>query len=290
MGRIGSTFLSGGSSGIALDAGPGKMTAINAQAAARELIRQHQARENFRALEGELELKSVAAAYEVQDAFVQQLLWARQTSLAGYKIALTTFAMRDMVGFHDSISGCLLQDQLRVSGDSVRAADFGRLIVEFEIAFELARDLPPSATPWTGKSILEHVACAYAALEVADDRNADYAVLPRSILTLTADNAWNQGLVLGTRFAPGDLASLAALEGIALIDGHEVGRGTGRDVLGNPADALAWSANHLASRGAGLTKGALVTTGSMVRSQFPVSGQRVEFVLTGAGEVRLAVE
>ncbi len=59
--------------------------------------------------------------------------------------------------------------------------------------------------------------CAYAALEVADDRNAEYATLPHSILTLIADNAWNQGLVLGTRFAANDLASLAALEGIALI-------------------------------------------------------------------------
>lgn len=267
-----------------------KGDSVDPQAAARELVRQHEARENFRALNGELELKDIVTAYAVQDAYVQQLLRARHTSLAGYKIALTTHAMREMVGFHDSISGCLFKDQMRVSGDSVRAADYGRLIVEFEVAFELARDLPPSPRPWTGEGILEHVACAYAALEVADDRNADYATLRHSILTLTADNAWNQGLVRGTQFAATDLGGLATLEGIALIDGQEVGRGTGRDVLGNPADALAWSANHLASRGAGLTKGVLVTTGSLIRSQFPVSGQQVDFILSGIGEVRLAIE
>ncbi|MES2632985.1 MAG: fumarylacetoacetate hydrolase family protein [Pseudomonadota bacterium] len=266
------------------------MTSLNPQAAARELVRQHEARENFRALDAEFELKDIAAAYAVQDAYVAQLLGARHTSLAGYKIALTTPAMREMVGFHDSISGCLLKDQVFASGSTVRAAAYGHLIVEFEVAFEMAHDLPPSPLPWTGESILEHVACAYAALEVADDRHADYATLRRAILTLTADNAWNQGLVLGTRFAATDFAALAALQGIATIDGREVGRGTGRDVLGNPADALAWSANHLASRGTALTKGALVTTGSLVRSQFPVSGQQVEFVLSGVGEVRLSVE
>lgn len=263
---------------------------MNPEIAARELLRQHEARENFRALDGELALKDIAAAYSVQDTYVQQLLRARHTSLTGYKIALTTHAMQEMVGFYDSISGYLFKDQMRVSGDSVRAADYGRLIVEFEVAFELSRNLPPSSKPWTGDSILEHVACAYAALEVADDRNADYSTLRDSILSLTADNAWNQGLVLGTRFAIVDLASLAALEGIALIDGREVGRGAGRDVLGNPADALAWSANHLAARGMGLTKGAVVTTGSLIRSQFPVAGQQVKFILSSVGEVRLAVE
>ena len=263
---------------------------MDAEAAARELVRQHEARERFRALDGELELRDVDTAYAVQDAYVRQVLRARNTSLAGYKIALTTHAMREMVGFHDSISGRLFTDQLHASGDSVCAADHGRLIVEFEVAFELARDLPPAPAPWTGERILEHVACAYAALEVADDRNADYATLRHSILTLTADNAWNQGLVLGTRFAAGDLAGLAALEGTAFIDGQEVGRGTGRDVLGNPANALAWIANHLSSRGEQLTKGALVTTGSFVRSQFPVAGQQIDFILSGMGEVRLKVE
>lgn len=266
------------------------MTPVDTQAAARELIRQHRAKERFRALDGEFQLTTVAAAYAVQDAYVQQLLLARQTSLAGYKIALTTPAMREMVGFHDSIAGRLFSDQLRACGSRVRAMDHGRLIIEFEVAFELARDLPASPTPWTGSTILEHVACAYVALEIADDRNADYATLRDSILTLTADNAWNQGLVLGTRFIADDLERLAALEGIARMDGKEVGRGTGREVLGNPAEALAWLANQLSSRGAGLAKGELVTTGSLVRSQFPVAGQRVEFALSGVGQVEVTID
>jgi 2-keto-4-pentenoate hydratase len=153
----------------------------------------------------------------------------------------------------------------------------------------MARDLPTSATPWTGARILEHVACAYPALEIADDRRADYAALKASILTLVADNAWNQGLVLGPPCVCGDLQALADIQGIARIDGQEVGRGFGRDVLGNPADALAWLANSLVKRRLSLRADDLVTTGSLVKSQFPVTGQRVEFLLPSFGSVALSI-
>ena len=265
------------------------MNQFNASAAAHELLRQHAQGERFDALQRELALHSAAQAYAVQDEYVRELIRCRATTLAGWKIALTTPAMREMVDFHDSISGRLLRDQIRYSGAVLQGSNYGRLVVEFEIAFEMARDLPRVGTPWTGVSILEHVACGYAALEIADDRHADYATLRQSILTLAADNAWNQGLVLGTRFACNDFDSLACMEGVACIDAQQVGRGFGRDVLGNPCDALAWLANHIAERGEVLKAGSLVTTGSLVKSQFPVAGQRVEFVLTGIGSVSLQV-
>lgn len=258
--------------------------------AATELIRQHRAREAFAALRADLAPDGVQAAYLIQDAYVAQLLEQRRTALAGYKIAITTPAMRDMVGFHDSVSGRLLRDQVYRSGHRVAARDFVRLIVEFEIAFEIAQDLPVRDSPWTGATVLEHVTCAYPALEIADDRSADYPSLQRSVLTLIADNAWNQGLVLGLPVRALDADALQSTEGIAFIDEREVGRGTGRDVLGHPLNALAWLANHLQARGIAIKAGDLVTTGSLVKSQFPQAGNRVAFRLPGFGEVRLDIE
>lgn len=261
-----------------------------AHAAAAELVRQHAQGETFRALAGSFAPASAESAYRIQDAYVALLLEQRRTSPAGYKIAITTPAMRDMVGFQDCVSGRLLRDQLHRSGDSVKAGDYGRLIVEFEIAFRMADDLPPAPAPWTGASILEHVACACPALEIADDRGADYAGLKSAVLTLAADNAWNQGLVLGEPVTGLGADFLQAVEGVAFIDGREVGRGTGRDVLGHPLDALAWLANHLNGRGLAMKAGDIVTTGSLVKSQFPVAGNRIAFRLAGLGEVHLAVE
>lgn len=268
---------------------PSEPDARIAAAAASELIRQHAQREPFRPLDGELSLNSTEIAYRVQDAYVARLAEMRGTRVCGYKIALTTRAMREMVGFHDSIAGYLLEDRLLRSGQSVRAADYGRLIVEFEIAFRIASNLPQAVRPWDRHSIFEYVACAYPALEIADDRNADYAGLAASVLTLVADNAWNQGLVLGAAIGGADADRLLRVEGIATSDSTEIGRGTGRDVLGHPLDALAWLANHLESRGMALAEGSLVTTGSLVRSHFPNSGSALRFELVGMGDVRLDV-
>jgi 2-keto-4-pentenoate hydratase len=260
-----------------------------AQAIAIELLRQHATREPFCGMAGALAMLDPNAAYEAQDAYVALLLLSRQTHLRGYKIALTTPAMREMVGFHDSVSGRLFADQCLPAGQSIAASSYVRLIVEFEIAFEMAHDLPAPSPPWSGTSILEHVACAYPALEIADDRGADYASLNQSILTLIADNAWNQGLVLGDPVRQLEHDMLRDVVGIASIDGKEVGRGTGKDVLGHPLDALAWLANHVQARGLSLKQGDIVTTGSLVKSQFPTAGNRVLFSLPGFGKVGVEV-
>ena len=260
-----------------------------AACAAAELHRQHRQKEQFAALQAPWHIADAGFAYAVQSQFVQQLEYLRGTRTCGYKIALTTPAMRRMVGYHDSVSGCLLQDQILASGSTVRASDYGRLLIEFEIAFRIAADVPTSSTPWMRDSILPYVACAFPALEIADDRNADYAALATSILTLAADNAWNQGLVLGapvTAFTPD---SLLAASGTAFIDGAEVGRGTGADVMGHPLDALAWLANHLQDRGLTLQADHLVTTGSLITSKFPTPGNTLDFRIDGFGSVTLRV-
>lgn len=263
--------------------------AQRAAAAAAELVRQHREKERFAALPPPWSVDDEAFAYAVQDRFVDELEALRDTRCCGYKIALTTPAMRQMVGFHDSISGRLLQDQMLASGSTIRAADHRHLLIEFEIAFRMAADLPATGSPWNRDSILPYVACAHPALEIADDRDADYRQLAGSILTLAADNAWNQGLVLGAAVAGIGAAQLAAACGVATIDGREVGRGLGIDVMGHPLDALAWLANHLQQRGLSLAAGEMVTTGSLVTSKFPAAGSTVGFDIDNLGSVSLHV-
>ena len=260
-----------------------------AVSAARELVRQHRHKERFAALPAPWQISDASSAYAVQRQFVLELERLRGTRACGYKIALTTQAMRRMVGFHDSISGQLLSDQVVASGSTVRARDYRHLLIEFEIAFRMAADVPAAQPPWSRETILPYVECAFAALEIADDRHADYAQLAGSMLTLAADNAWNQGLVLGAPVSSFTPDSLVAAVGTAFIDGQEVGRGTGADVLGHPLDALAWLANHLQQRGLALAAGHLVTTGSLVTSKFPDAGSTVGFDIDSLGSVTLHV-
>jgi 2-keto-4-pentenoate hydratase len=253
------------------------------------LFDAHARRERFARLPPDLMPRDLDEAYAIQGQFVGR----RAESLGpvtGYKIALTTPAMRAMVGHDDSVAGDMLETTIRRGPARVRAADYVRLIVEFEIAFEMGDDLPAIDAPYTRESIARSVAAVMPALELADDRNADYAELKNNALMLAADNGWNEGAVLGEPVRDWRAIDLAALKGKATINGEGVGEGRGSDVMGHPLDALAWLANNLAARGLGLWRGDVVITGSLVTSKFPKAGDRIRLEADGLGAVELAVD
>ena len=253
------------------------------------LVDAHAERERFGPFPEDALPRSVHEAYEVQDAFVA--LKSRVCGPAiGHKIALTTQAMRAMVGLNDSIGGVLHAKQVVRAPATVRAADYGRLIVEFEVAVQLGADLPAGRMPHTRASVAQAVSAVMPAFELADDRDADYATLSTLALGLVADNAWNEGAVLGQPILNWKDVDLAAVRGIAKINGEAVGEGHGRDAMGHPFEALAWVANNLASRGRHLRAGEFVITGSLVTSKFPKAGDLVEFDLGELGGVALRVD
>jgi 2-keto-4-pentenoate hydratase len=253
------------------------------------LVDGHAEREPFGPFPEDACPRSVAEGYAVQDEFVA--LKSRACGpVAGYKIALTTVAMRTMVGLSDSIGGAMHDRQVVRGPATARAADYGRLIVEFEVAVQLASDLPAHVAPYTHESVAAAVGAVMPAFELADDRNADYASLATQALGLIADNAWNEGAVLGSPVTDWRAIDLAAIHGVATINGAIVGEGHGRDVMGHPLAALAWVANNLAQRGKHLRAGQFVITGSLVTSKFPKAGDSIGFDLGALGSVQLRVE
>jgi 2-keto-4-pentenoate hydratase len=253
------------------------------------LYEAHRARDRFAPLPADLAPRSATEAYAIQSEYVGMRA-ATLGQVTGYKIALTTPAMRAMVGLDDSIAGDMLEETIRRGSTSVRAADYVRLLVEFEIAVAMAEDLPAIGAPYDRQRVAQAVAAVMPALELADDRNADYSILPANPLMLVADNAWNEGAVLGDPVRDWQGVDLAALRGVAKINGQNAGEGHGRDVMGHPLDALAWIANNLASRGLGLWRGDVVITGSLVTSKFPQAGDRVRFDAGALGAVELHVD
>lgn len=256
--------------------------------AGKWLHEAHLARAPFAPLPPDLAPRDLADAYAIQSEFVAMRA-ASLGPVTGYKIALTTPAMRAMVGLNDSIAGDMLDKTLLRGSARVRAADYVRLIVEFEIALELAEDLPAIDAPYDRAKVAQAVAALMPALELADDRNANYAELGGNALMLIADNAWNEGAVLGSPVRDWRGLDLAAIKGAAFINGKNVGEGHGRDLMGHPLEALAWIANNLASRGLGLWRGDVVITGSLVTSKFPKAGDLVRFEAGALGAVELQV-
>ena len=71
-----------------------------------------------------------------------------------------------------------------------------------------------------------------------------------------------------------------------LIDGREVGRGRGSDILGDPLNALLWLANEGARRGRALAAGQIVLLGSLVQTNWIEAGQVVTVKNDTFGVVR----
>ena len=78
---------------------------------------------------------------------------------------------------------------------------------------------------------------------------------------------------------------LAAVAVDLLVDGEHVASGSGKEVLGHPAAAIAWLANTLAGFGTALEPGHLVLPGAMTTAPFVGAGQQVEARFGGLGQV-----
>jgi len=73
------------------------------------------------------------------------------------------------------------------------------------------------------------------------------------------------------------------------VNGTEVGRGTGAQIMDHPLDALAWLARTRAARGMGLKQGEFVLLGSVVETQWLNAGDSARVEIESLGSVSLNV-
>ncbi len=260
------------------------MEDIAARRAAETLLAEHRANLRFKPLGPPDRPATISDAYDIQQRYVA-LLRNKHGEAAGYKVGLTSATMQTFCGIDHPIAGVVLASRVHRSGATVRRADFGRLGLEFEIAVRIKSDVPVTGRPCTAETIAPHIDGVGAAIEIVDDRNADYTNL--DVRSLVADNSWNGGIVL-SEFAT-RWPDLEGVLGRATKDGVAIGEGFGRDILGHPFNSAAWLATQLASRGAGLKAGEVVMTGSVMKTVFPEGDASYRFELEGIGFVEVQV-
>src|SRR5580704_13860886 len=219
------------------------MEEATARRDAEALFNEHKTGVQFKTFDAAYGLAAMPDAYDIQDQYVA-LLRGENGDPVGYKVGLTSKTMQTFCGIDHPIGGVVLAKRVHQSGATVRRGDYGRLGLEFEIAVRIKSDIPASAQ--TPAAVAPHIDGVCAAIEVVDDRAADYSNL--DVRSLVADNSWNADIVLSnfsTRWT--DLESM----------------------LGNPFNSVAWLNAQLASRGGGLRKGQVVMTGSVMKTVFP---------------------
>jgi 2-keto-4-pentenoate hydratase len=229
-------------------------------------------------------LRDETEGYWAQDA-LHDLLAPDFGTQVGHKIGCTSPVMQQYLGIPHPCAGGLYMSGVHATGTSLLYGDYVHVGVECEIAVRLGRDAVPSDEPFTAETIASSIEAYYPAIEIVDDRYVDWRGMDAP--TLIADDFFAAGCVLGAPVARAKLPDLASVIGRAVINGVEVGRGTGADVLGHPHHALAWLANHLAASGKVLLAGEFVLTGSLVQTAWLNAGDHVRMELLGLGSVEV---
>lgn len=224
--------------------------------------------------------------FDVDDAYqIQMKNVAREVErgavISGKKIGLTSLAMQRMLGVGEPDYGHLL-DTMNVSGGK---APIDRLLqpkAEGEIAFVLKEDLHgPNATVADVLAATEYVV---GAIEIVDSRVRDWKI---RLIDTVADNASSGLYVLGTeKLHPGEI--VLPNECMQLYkNGAWVNAGCGSDVMGHPAQCVAWLANKLHRYGVTLKRGEVVLSGALSAAAVAQRGDRFEAVFNRLGTVKV---
>ena len=156
--------------------------------------------------------------------------------------------------------------------------------IEAEVAFRMARDLPPRAAPYTRDEVIAAIAAAHPAIEVLESRFLDTdRIDPLSGL---ADTQSHGGFVFGAAVTDWQSIDFAAERVEQYVDDALHKSGVGNPV-GDMIRLVVWLANEGSVWAGGLKSGQFVTCGSWTGkdSVGPEAQVRVRF--PSLGEVRV---
>ncbi len=245
-------------------------------------------RDKFTQLTGDNQPQDMAEAYHIQTALYEMMRdEAGFTDFVGHKVALTSPAIQTMCGVDQPAYGAVFREFVHTNNHDINPHGFIRLGVEFEVALEVAEDIPITDQLHTKESISTFISAVMPAFELIDDRDADYAHL--DAMSILCDRCWCGGVVLGEPVADWQHLDLGNLVSEVIWNGVADETGNTGDALGNPLNSAAFVANHLAERGRQLKKGEFIMTGSALKTRFPKPGDHAIYRIDGLGEVVASV-
>jgi 2-keto-4-pentenoate hydratase len=221
------------------------------------------------------EPQTLAEAYAIQDAQIGAL-----GGIGGWKVGARAPDAEPMCA-------PLPRALVLASPQTFAPTRFPLHLVEAEIAFTLARDLPPRSAPYTIDEAAGAIASVHAVIEVVASRYVDWRA--RSALAQLADFQNNGALVLSagrTSDVRVDQRALAVRVDVAEAPALQV---TGGNAAGDVLRLLAWLANHAAARCGGLRAGDVVTTGSCIGAYAVAPQSRVRATFDGIPPVEATV-
>lgn len=204
---------------------------------------------------------------------IQRSLDAHAGAHAGWKLAATSPAGQRSIGADGPVLGRLYDHSIVPPGSTLSVEHMAMRLAEAEFAFTIARDIDPDAGPLTRDRVLDSIATLHPAIEVPDSRFTDFRTV--GLPSLVADAMGVAFLVVGEPTSAWNASDLPGLAVTMYSNGISASTGSGMDVLGDPLEALLWSAIELDRRGLMLREGDVVTTGGCTPLIAVVAGDRL---------------
>ena len=246
------------------------------------LVDSHLNGKDFKNLEGSLKPSNFDEAYDAQNYF-QKLI--SRGELGGFKIALSSKIQQEHHKINQPVYGGIFKKEIYQSPKSIRLSDYKRLSVEFELAFELSEHVEDLKSGKQIGEIRNYISNVYPALELIEDRKAEYDGL--DALSLACDNAWSGGLILGKKIKNWRGLDFNNLISTCKWNDEDLKSTSVMDA--DPFNNLKWITKQLIERRKVLTKGMFIITGSVFLVRKAKAGDLIRHSLFDDLEVELEI-
>ncbi|MCP4190178.1 MAG: hypothetical protein GY768_06085 [Planctomycetaceae bacterium] len=203
--------------------------------------------------------QSRAEAFEIQEQ-IERLLG---DTIVGWKVGAATRAVQILEGHDGPVVGWLMRSRIHQNGAKVPAEMYAGYKIECEFAFRFLQDVSPRSSPYT-RAEIDPLIVLHPGLEISGSR---WMVDPQGRKVTTydsiADSGTGAGYVTSNDIADWHGLDLEHMDIVAKIDdGDRIEMYTG-DFRCDPAEIVLETVNGLSSRGRGVAKGDLISTGSL---------------------------
>jgi 2-keto-4-pentenoate hydratase len=222
---------------------------------------------------------TVEDAYEIQLENVAKKVAAGE-KVIGMKIGLTSKAMQNLLNANEPDYGHLTDKMLLLEGEICRIDELIQPKVEGELSFCLEKTLRGPGV--TIADVYNATSWVVPSFEIVDSRIKDWKItLPDTI----ADNGSSARFVLGSRMTPISAVDMRLVGMTMEKNGELVNSGTGAEVWGNPAAAVAWLANKLSAFNIELKAGSIIMAGALTAAQPAKRGDSFTVSFYGMGSL-----
>lgn len=246
------------------------------------------AEELFQAEKGAYQISRLTDQFPemtVEDAYAIQLENISKKVLAGekvigLKVGLTSKAMQNLLGVSEPDYGHLTDKMLITEGEHCTLKELIQPKVEGELAFCLKKSLKGPGV--TIADVYNATGWVVPSIEIVDSRIKDWKIKLNDTI---ADNGSSAKLVLGSRMTKINDIDMRLVGMILEKNGEVVSTGTGAEVWGNPAAAVAWLANKLSDFNIELKEGNIILAGAVTAAVPANSGDVFTVSFYGMGNV-----